>query len=107
MEWGDLITPALPPDHLVVRIDPGDADTERVLDFSFHGARWLARHNYKSVRLITSDWHMRRARYEFEKVLRGKYALTTDAVRTEPTFVTLFAEYNKYLLRRLAVWADL
>jgi len=70
-------------------------------------ARWLARHNYKSVRLITSDWHMRRARYEFEKVLGGKYALTTDAVRTEPTFVTLFAEYNKYLLRRLAVWADL
>jgi uncharacterized SAM-binding protein YcdF (DUF218 family) len=69
--------------------------------------RWLARRNYKSVRLITSDWHMRRARYEFEKVLRGKYALTTDAVRTEPSFVTLFGEYNKYLLRRLAVWADL
>jgi tRNA threonylcarbamoyladenosine biosynthesis protein TsaE len=43
VEWGDLITPALPPDHLVVRIDPGDADTERVLDFSFHGARWLGR----------------------------------------------------------------
>jgi uncharacterized SAM-binding protein YcdF (DUF218 family) len=70
-------------------------------------ARWLARHNYKSVRLITSDWHMRRARYEFEKVLRGKYQLTTDAVRTEPSFITLFGEYNKYLLRRLAVWADL
>jgi uncharacterized SAM-binding protein YcdF (DUF218 family) len=69
--------------------------------------RWLARRNYKSVRLITSDWHMRRARYEFEKVLRSKYALTTDAVRTEPSFVTLFGEYNKYLLRRLAVWADL
>jgi uncharacterized SAM-binding protein YcdF (DUF218 family) len=69
--------------------------------------RWLARRNYRSVRLITSDWHMRRARYEFEKVLRGKYALTTDAVRTEPSFVTLFGEYNKYLLRRLAVWADL
>ena len=44
VEWGDLITPALPPDHLVVRIDPGDADTERVLDFSFHGARCLGRH---------------------------------------------------------------
>jgi len=69
--------------------------------------RWLARHNYKSVRLITSDWHMRRARYEFEKVLGRKYALTTDAVRTEPSFLTLFGEYNKYLLRRLAVWADL
>ena len=69
--------------------------------------RWLAGHNYKSVRLITSDWHMRRARYEFDKVLGSKYALTTDAVRTEPSFLTLFGEYNKYLLRRIAIWADL
>jgi uncharacterized SAM-binding protein YcdF (DUF218 family) len=69
--------------------------------------RWLAGHNYKSVRLVTSDWHMRRARYEFEKGLGGKYALTSDAVRTEPSFLVLFGEYNKYLLRRLAVWADL
>jgi uncharacterized SAM-binding protein YcdF (DUF218 family) len=69
--------------------------------------RWLAKHNYRSVRLITSDWHMRRARYEFEKVLGKKYEVVTDAVRTEPSFITLFSEYNKYLLRRLAVWADL
>jgi uncharacterized SAM-binding protein YcdF (DUF218 family) len=69
--------------------------------------RWLARRNYKSVRLITSDWHMRRARYEFHKVLGSKYQLTTDAVRTEPSFLTLFSEYNKYVLRRLAVWVDL
>jgi uncharacterized SAM-binding protein YcdF (DUF218 family) len=69
--------------------------------------RWLARHKYKSIRLITSDWHMRRARYEFRKVLGSKYQLTTDAVRTEPSFLTLFGEYNKYVLRRLAVWVDL
>ena len=69
--------------------------------------RWLARHNYKSLRLITSDWHMRRARYEFEKALGARYRLVTDAVRTEPSLVTLFGEYNKYLLRRLAVWVDL
>jgi hypothetical protein len=31
----------------------------------------------------------------------------TDAVRSDPRFLTLFGEYNKYLLRRLAVWADL
>ena len=69
--------------------------------------RWLAKHNYRSVRLITSDWHMRRARYEFDKVLGDKYALVPDGVRTEPSFITLFGEYNKYLLRRMAVWADL
>ena len=71
------------------------------------GGRWLAKHGFHSVRLITSDWHMRRARYEFEKVLGSKYRLETDAVRGEPSFLTLFSEYNKYVLRRLAVWADL
>lgn len=69
--------------------------------------RWLAKHKYKSVRLITSDWHMRRAGYEFSRDLDGKYDLVQDAVRTEPGFSILFAEYNKYLLRRLAVWTDL
>ena len=69
--------------------------------------RWMAKQRFGSLRLITSDWHMRRARYEFEKVLGSKYALETDAVRTEPSFPTLFGEYNKYLLRRIAVWADI
>jgi uncharacterized SAM-binding protein YcdF (DUF218 family) len=68
--------------------------------------RWLAKRKYKSVRLITSDWHMRRASYEFRRVLGGKYELVEDAVRTEPGFKILFAEYNKYLLRKLSVWID-
>ena len=69
--------------------------------------RWLAQRHFASVRLITSDWHMRRARYEFGKVLGGKYDIVTDAVSSEPSFLTLFGEYNKYILRRLAVWADI
>ena len=64
-------------------------------------------HHFHSVRLITSDWHMRRARYEFGKVLGGRYEVVTDAVRTEPSFLLLFGEYNKYVLRRMAVWVDL
>jgi uncharacterized SAM-binding protein YcdF (DUF218 family) len=69
--------------------------------------RWLALHHFRSLRLITSDWHMRRARYEFEKVLGSRYQLITDGVRSDPSFLTLFGEYNKYLLRRLAVWIDI
>ena len=68
--------------------------------------RWLARHKYKSVRLITNDWHMRRATYEFDRAIGDKYEIVHDAVRTEPGFTTLFSEYNKYLLRRAAVWLD-
>ena len=69
--------------------------------------RWLARRNYRSVRLITSDWHMRRARYEFRRVLGDKYEIVPDAVRSEPSFLTLFGEYNKFVLRRMAVWVDI
>jgi uncharacterized SAM-binding protein YcdF (DUF218 family) len=70
-------------------------------------ARWLNGRGYKSVRLITSDWHMRRAAYEFRRVLKDRVKVVTDGVRSEPSFLTLFGEYNKYVLRRLAVWADL
>lgn len=65
--------------------------------------RWLVERHYKSMRLITSDWHMRRAYYDFRRVLGPDYVILTDAVRTEPRFLTLFAEYNKYVLRRIAV----
>ena len=70
-------------------------------------SRWLAGHGFHSLRLITSDWHMRRARYEFERVLGTKYLIVPDAVRTDPSFLTLFGEYNKYVLRRIAIWVDL
>ncbi|HET9810191.1 MAG TPA: YdcF family protein [Sphingomicrobium sp.] len=69
--------------------------------------RWLDKRRYRSLRLITSDWHMRRARYEFDRVLGERYRLVPDAVRTEPRFVTLFGEYNKYLLRRIAILFEL
>ncbi|HEY0628224.1 MAG TPA: YdcF family protein [Sphingomicrobium sp.] len=69
--------------------------------------RWLERRRYKSIRLVTSDWHMRRARYEFNRQLDRDIEIVPDAVETEPNFMTLFAEYNKYLLRRLSVWLDI
>jgi len=69
--------------------------------------RWLSKHRFHSLRLITSDWHMRRARYEFRRVLGSRYDLVPDAVRTEPSFFTLFGEYNKYVLRRIGAWIDL
>ena len=69
--------------------------------------RWLERQHFRSVRLITSDWHMRRARYEFRRELGDDFTVLPDAVRSEPGFMTLFGEYNKYLLRRIAVWLDI
>lgn len=70
-------------------------------------ARWLQKYDYDSVRLITNDWHMRRAAYEFHRVLGGRYEIIEDAVETEPSFARLFGEYNKYLLRRIAAWLEI
>lgn len=68
--------------------------------------RWMAARGYTSLRLVTSDWHMRRAFYEFRQDL-PKATIIKDAVPTRPSLVTLAGEYNKYLLRRAALWLDL
>lgn len=65
-------------------------------------ARWAARHEVASLRIVTGDWHMRRARLELELALGKEIALVTDAVPTRPTLMQLFLEYNKYIVRGLA-----
>ncbi|MFC7536261.1 YdcF family protein [Sphingomonas sp. GCM10030256] len=69
--------------------------------------RWLQPRGYRSLRLITNDWHMRRAAFEFHTALGSSYRIVEDAVPTRPRFVTLFGEYNKYLLRRIAAILEL
>jgi uncharacterized SAM-binding protein YcdF (DUF218 family) len=68
--------------------------------------RWVERNGYRSVRLVTSDWHMRRASYEFRQDLPDT-RIVEDAVPSRPSLVTLALEYNKYVLRRAAFWLDL
>ena len=55
------------------------------------------------MRLVTSDWHMRRAEFEFRRELGETRTLILDAVPTEPSLMTLFGEYNKYVLRRAGI----
>ncbi|MDR7156421.1 uncharacterized SAM-binding protein YcdF (DUF218 family) [Sphingobium xenophagum] len=63
-------------------------------------ARWLERRDYKTVRLITTDWHMRRAALELRQALPERVAIVYDAVPSRPSLTILVREYNKYLLRR-------
>jgi uncharacterized SAM-binding protein YcdF (DUF218 family) len=65
-------------------------------------ARWASQHNVKSIRLVTHDWHMRRARLELDKALPANITVINDAVATQPTLAILFLEYNKYWLRGIA-----
>jgi uncharacterized SAM-binding protein YcdF (DUF218 family) len=63
---------------------------------------WVEKRKYRTIRLITADWHMRRARYELTQQLQGPVTIVTDAVGSKPTLLVLFREYNKYVLRRAA-----
>lgn len=66
-------------------------------------ARWMQAHRYRSVRLVTSDWHMARTRMEVGAVL-GDVAIVRDGVPSEQRLALLINEYNKLILRRIALW---
>lgn len=63
---------------------------------------WIKRYRYRSIRLITADWHMRRAEYELKRQLPAGVRIVPDAVRTQPSLRILVYEYHKYLLRLAA-----
>ena len=64
-------------------------------------ARWIAARKYRTIRLVTTDWHMRRARFELSRALDPGVEIVTDAVKSRAGFAVLFKEYHKYLLSRL------
>ena len=67
-------------------------------------ARWVKVHRYRSVRLVTSDWHLPRARMELAAALGKDVAIRGDGVPSAPRLGTLINEYNKLILRRIALW---
>lgn len=61
---------------------------------------WAEANGIKSLRLVTSDWHMRRAAVELQRELPDDVKVVKDAIRTEPSFWMLFVEYHKWLVSR-------
>ena len=70
-------------------------------------ARWVQEHGYRSVRLVTSDWHVARARLELVHALDDDVTVVGDGVPSHPRIGLLIAEYNKLLLRQFALWAGI
>lgn len=60
-------------------------------------ADWVEREDISSVRLVTSDWHMRRAAGELAGRLPDTVTILRDAVHSEPSLRILFLEYHKFL----------
>lgn len=65
-------------------------------------AAWVAHHKYRSLRLVTTDWHMRRAEAELSAALPPGVTIVRDAVPSRPRLGILFLEYNKLLASTLA-----
>nr|WP_238940823.1 YdcF family protein [Sphingomonas beigongshangi] len=65
---------------------------------------WVAAHGYRTIRLVSSDWHVPRAKMELAAVLGPKTTILGDGVPSSPRMGTLINEYNKLLLRRVALW---
>ncbi len=66
-------------------------------------ARWLGKRGYKSVRLVTTDWHMPRARLEMRRAVGKDIRVVGDSVESAPGLLVLLREYNKFWIRWFAV----
>ncbi len=64
-------------------------------------AQWVKTNEIKSLRLVTTDWHMRRAAGELSRKLPDGVVVVRDAVTSNPSLSSLFLEYHKLL----ASWA--
>lgn len=60
-------------------------------------AQWLASNDVRTVRLVTTDWHMRRAAAELRHTIPGTVTVIEDAVPSNAALGVLFLEYNKLL----------
>ncbi len=65
-------------------------------------AEWAREEKVRSLRLVTSDWHMRRASLELRRNLPADIVVIEDAVPTQPRLWALFLEYHKWLARLTA-----
>jgi uncharacterized SAM-binding protein YcdF (DUF218 family) len=65
-------------------------------------AIWMREQRVTRIRLVTSDWHMRRAVLELRSAVPGGLTIIEDAVPTKPSMRILFLEYHKLIARWIA-----
>jgi uncharacterized SAM-binding protein YcdF (DUF218 family) len=69
-------------------------------------AAWVRDHGYRSIRLVTSDWHARRARLEVGWALDRGVTIVLDGVPGHPSLGQAMNEYHKLLVRRVVLWGE-
>jgi uncharacterized SAM-binding protein YcdF (DUF218 family) len=94
----------LTPD-LFERVDPGFV-AENTRSNAAEVAAWMLQNDLQSVRVVTSDYHARRARLEIAARLPRDVGVMMDAVPSDPSFRLLALEYAKYCAARLRLWVE-
>lgn len=92
----------IPPELFDCCIDLG----KRAADTRGNGeevAAWAAKRNYRSIRLVTSQFHMARAEAEAKARLGAEVELVPDAVPGKSSPRVLALEYSKFLFRRILI----
>ena len=69
-------------------------------------AAWARAHGVRSLRLVTSDYHMRRAEVELAAELGPGIAIVPDAVPGEASPGQLAREYSKWAWRGSVRWVE-
>jgi uncharacterized SAM-binding protein YcdF (DUF218 family) len=64
-------------------------------------AAFVREKGLRRIRLVTSDWHMRRAAWELRRTLPKDTVIIEDAVPSRPSLRILLSEYSKFLARLL------
>lgn len=68
-------------------------------------ADWVRRHNFRSVRLVTTGYHMPRAEAEIRARIGRDMSIVTDAVGGERTLAQMAYEYSKFLAASVSLMA--
>ena len=80
-------------------------DATTTMQNAVETAAWAKKNDVESIRLVTSNYHMARARLELKKKMKGvriiKHPIKQDDLDTAERRIwdLLFSEYHKFLLR--------
>lgn len=114
VEIGDLLRVSrLPPGHLECCIVLGYAAGDTVGNAT-ETAAWMRAQGYRSLRLVTANYHMRRSLLEFRMTMPDleivPHPVMPDSVRVREwwrwpgTASLIFGEYHKFLFTALRYW---
>lgn len=96
-EW--RIVNDVPVDLLACCIDLGFA-ANNTRSNATEVAEWVAEHGFTSIRLVTTGYHMPRARAEIRARVGPNVAIVADAVPGRRTLAQMALEYSKFLAAR-------